>query len=520
MKFRYWNIGVDPRPRFWLVAALLLASIVSTGCEQKKSEAPASTNPSATTPTSVEASPAQVAPLAPTAHALGYKEFIIPLDGPLVVPPSRDAAAMPSGLIATGDLNGDKRTDLVVLISVTKADGPAVRRVVAFSGRDHASLWSIDAPLTWIPPNSKDETPESLVPSGLRTLPDINADGIPDIFVFGDGERPGFGAISGKDGSVLGLNPTPKDRLVQLVDVRNATDEIEAMFVFATWLTDEAEEAESRRLGFAMYSGKSFHRSVSFKKPFGRMGLRQTLLFGPFPDTNGDGVNEVLCYGVVPANRLATSDEPQFALVDGRRLKRWVLTQTREDPTLGPAFIAAPDIIFPDDFTDLVISSPADTTTQQPSRIGLYVLKQRSYRWELKGDAFPVGEDEEVGAAASPPRGDTTVQFGAPVVVVPDLDGDRHRDIATTILDPAQAGSRRLVTISSADGQLIAMRELPEANLRIEPHHDRIQMTAFPRDADSDATQIAVSGFVSNAAGVFPVVILIEATDSDSHADN
>ena len=36
------------------------------------------------------------------------------------------------------------------------------------------------------------------------------------------------------------------------------------------------------------------------------------------------------------------------------------------------------------------------------------------------------------------------VQFGAPVVVLPDLDGDTLRDVATTILDTTRAGSRRL----------------------------------------------------------------------------
>ncbi|MCB9854630.1 MAG: hypothetical protein H6818_03000 [Phycisphaerales bacterium] len=493
---------------------MLISSLLSAACDQKKTQAPSSPEPPATTaparPTTIDSSPEKPVSTTPSSKTIEFNEFIIPLDGPLVVPPSRDAAAMPSGLIAPGDLNGDKRTDLVALISMTNGDLPAVRRIVAISGADHAPLWSIDAPLFWTSPNSKDETPETLLPAGLRALPDINADGIPDVFVFGEGERPGFGALSGKDGAIIGLNSKPKDELIQLVDVRLPKEEVEAMFVFATRLKDDAEDAASQRLGFAIYSSKSFHRSVSFKKPFGRMSQRQTLLFGPFPDTNGDGVNEVLCYGVVPANRLAPSDEPQFALVDGQRIKRWVLTQTNEDPTKGPAFIAAPGVVFPDNFTDLVISSPADVTTEEPSRIGLYVLKQRSYRWELKGNAPLTSEKSD---AESPPMSGADIQFGAPVVIVPDLDGDKHLDVATTILNSSRVDSRRLVTMSSEDGHVIAMRDLPDAKLRIEPRYDRVQMTAFQRDADSEAAQIAVSGFLSNGEIDIPVVILFDAAD-------
>ncbi|MCA9225659.1 MAG: hypothetical protein KDA47_08605, partial [Planctomycetales bacterium] len=273
-------------------------------------------------PTPVEAPPEKTPAETPTPQsskpsAMPFNEHVIPLAGKLVTPERRDAAALPSGMIALGDVNDDKASDWVVLVDVVNSQGETTRRIQAISGADHTTLWSIDAPIKWDRPEADGATAQSLLPDGLRPLQDINDDQVPDVFLFGAGERPGFGAVSGKDGIVIGLNETPKNQLIQLVDVRIVTGDSHPDFVFATTLEDADGDETRGHMGFAVYNSTRFIRTVSFKKPFGRLSEGQSLLMGPFPDCNNDKVSEILCYGVIPPSRMRSEPEPQFAIVDG-----------------------------------------------------------------------------------------------------------------------------------------------------------------------------------------------------------
>lgn len=499
----------------WLALALLVH-----GCDRRNSNAPtsrAATEAVTQAPHSTEggSSPAESTPpesedenetALASAGKSPFNAHVIPVDGNIVVPSNRDAAGMPAGFIAAGDLDYDKQNDLVILVEKAATANAESRRITAISGDDHSVIWSVDAPLRR-KADPENKLPEAeLVPGGLRPIPDINDDTIPDIFVFSAGVPMGFAAVSGRDGTLIGINPEPKSELVNLVDVREVDGDTHPDFVFATNAIDEKDKLS--RLGFAVFSSGSFRRVVSFSRPFGRLALRQTLLFGPFPDLNGDKISEILCYGVVPSTRLNPQDEPQFALVDGQRLKRWVLTRTEEDPTRGPAFIAAPGDIYPDGFVDLVISSPGDTAAGKPSQLGLYVMKRLKYDWVDRGDAFGAkGSDDETGDVTT---AGMDVNFGAPVVAIPDQDGDTKPDVATTISDGTKHDERQLVLISSATGQLIRRVSLPDANASIDADRERVQMSAFSRNTTSGLNRIAVSGMINDGAAKRPAIILFD----------
>lgn len=493
-----------------LIAVSLLASACDRRAETTPGEAPANATtkkvttgaPDASNATDESADPGDRPTPAPSPTAFAYQPFVIPLNGEIVVPNRRDAAAMPAGLVAPGDVNRDEKTDLVVLIDASDVAGAATRRIVAMSGADHSILWSIDSPLRGKPDDKKDEPAPEIIAAGLRPLPDINDDTIPDVFVMGDGEHPGFAALSGKDGALIGINAQPKNALIQLVDIREATGDTYLDFIFATALENKSDAGEPERLGFAIYSSGNFRRAVSFKRPFGRMAKRQTLLFGPFPDSNQDDVPEILCYGVVPANRLNQEDEAQFALVDGKRLSRWVLTRTTADPTHGPSFIASPGIVIKDSFADIIISTPADASRGEPSGIGLYVMKRFGFEWQVRGN-------EAGGPAAGEANAETKASlsgYGAPLVVVPDVNGDGISDIATTITIGA-GDSRELLLLSSANGQVLDRPEGP-ADTAIEPRHDRVQCVAYADGGEPSSTMIALTGRTTRDGRDHPAIIL------------
>ncbi|HPF39868.1 MAG TPA: hypothetical protein P5081_01835 [Phycisphaerae bacterium] len=488
------------------VAASIGTTLAAAGCKPQAPRA-ASTAPAATTgrtaPTQVDAPPEKAPPETPARQtpkpsATTFNEHVIPLAGRLVTPQRRDAAALPSGMIAPGDLNNDRMSDWVVLVDVIDSQGGTKRQIQAISGADHTTLWAIDAPVTWDRPDADGATAQSLVPEGLRSLQDINDDQVPDIFLFGAGERPGFGAISGKDGIVIGLNATPKNQLIQLVDVRIVTGDSHPDFVFATTLDDADGDENRGHMGFAVYNSTRFIRAVSYKKPFGRLSEGQTLLMGPIPDCNNDKISEILCYGVIPSSRMRTQAEPQFAIVDGQRLRRWVLTRTHEDPTRGPSFMTTPGVVVKDSFPDLIISTPADEGAAKPSQFGLYVMKKLNYEWLLQGDK--PGAD---GAR-------TDVQFGGPVVLTVDLDEDGIPDVATTIVDAAKPTTRKVVAISSSKGVVLKDVVAPVAESRFESRRDRIQLATVPSDANATSTRIGVSGYVTNAGDDAPAILLID----------
>lgn len=500
-----------------LVISLIAAmTLTIDACKKPDSGTPAATG--TTLPAGDDSSTAAPSAKSPAtmepAAAPMFDAQLIALPGSIVVPASRDAAALPSGLIAPGDLNRDSSTDLVVLVDSEANVAAVTRQVVAYSGADHAILWSVDTPLATKKKIKGEETTERLKVSGLRCLPDVNDDDIPDIFVAGAGESPGFAVISGKDGSVIAMNASPKDKLIQLVDVREVTGDVHPDFIFATALEDASSDAGAERIGFAVYSGDHLQRAVSYRKPFGRMQSRQTLLYGPFPDSNGDKIDEILCYGVVPANR-SRSDEAQFALVDGRQLKRWVLTRTEEDPTQTKPFMTSPGVVVADNFADLVISTPVDAAEHLPSSLGFYVLKKLKYQWLLKGNSLTPDMWKALGHANSS-NTNADIQFGAPVVAIDDMDSDSHRDIATTVLDPKRSTSRRLVTISSATGRFIQVIDSESAFAKIEPMRDRVQMTAFHSKSGAGRQRIAISGRVSDKSRNSPAILLFDVGDESA----
>lgn len=452
---------------------------------------------------------------APTSPEFPYNEHVIPLHGSIVVPDRRDAAGMPSGLIVPGNLNFDKQPDLVVLLDDAGKDGTKRRRVVAISGADHSVLWSVDSPLQRAADEEKKEAAQELHVGGLRPLPDINADGTPDIFILGPGERPGMAALSGRNGDLIGINAKPKNRLIHLVDVREVTGDSHPDLIFATRLKNDAKGGDPTRIGFAVFSTDFFQRVVSLKRPFGRMSRQQTLLYGPFPDCDGDKIDEILCYGIVPANRITKHDEAQFSLVDGRHLKRWVLARTDVDPTIGPAFITSPGVIIPNQFADLpvqfadlVISTPADVESGRPSQIGCYVLKEKDYHWVLSGEDAANVEGGNENAATTSAAESRDVQFGAPLVVIPDLDDDSVRDVATTIIDPNAPDARRLVAVSSRKGRIIRSFESPAPNAHIEKQLKRVQMAVYA--TATGATRVAATGTFGDGNDRHSAIILYD----------
>lgn len=335
----------------------------------------------------------------------------------------------------------------------------------------------------------------------VRSLPDMNADGVPDIFVAGRGNPGGFAVLSGTDGGVLGVNATPKDEIDHLVDARDIDGDEKPDLVFAVRIHDDESDQPADRLCFAVYSGVHYKRVISFKKPFNRLGVRQALLFGGFPDTNADGVPEILCYGESAPFR----DRPQeghFALVLGQQFKHSRRTLAGFDPTTTDSFIACPGSVAPDRFPDLVVSTPS--SANMPSQLGLYVLKLQKFDWTLTGGDASAEISKRFGKESG-----QSIEFGAPIITVPDQDGDGLSDVATICSSSSTMSAAYLVVVSSRSGRILQI-ETGEKQARIDTDRRRVQLTLL-RATDGGATdRIAVTGQVDGTPQPTPAILFFE----------
>lgn len=277
--------------------------------------------------------------------------------------PDPAGTGVPASAIAVspGDLNSDGAGDIVAFSAPAAADPGLPGDIIAIDSMTGDLLWRhrlAGGPTASQPaattqaatqPAAAPQPAPRLPFGGLAALPDLNKDGVGDIYVSHPGDAPMFTFLSGRDGALIHQAHDFAGSLLPLRFDEFGGDKTPVL-VFAARNNPETTPARHRgpfRLMF--YSGTTFKRLLSRSNLWPRARAPYGLAVARVPDANG--VDDYLLQ-TLPDD---ASAEWALGLLDGKQFRisrRFVPALKRPS---GPFSFLAPGDLDADGRADLVV---------------------------------------------------------------------------------------------------------------------------------------------------------------------
>jgi hypothetical protein len=348
------------------------------------------------------------------------------------------------GLAAIGDINGDGYTDIIVAASRQKSlGGVDPGWIEAYSGKDGSLLWQASG----LTRDQVKENAQAYKLGPFSVLPDLNGDGVEDLYCREGWSHETALLISGKDGQVFGHYALPSNALTW------------ARLLCAIAQTDKTE------LAFFENRNRVLSLNAADLKPLGNAALilpevtELTILSTTFDNPRGNGDHHWLVRRDVVQSNKDSPYQYELAVVSGpdrSLVRRFVTDRPRHG---GRTVHACPGDLNGDGVPDLIVASSTGAGPDN-SRSSLRAISSADGRtlWMIGGHELPGGREMiVVDLKTRQERSEVDVEFGSQVIGLPDLDGDGATDLATTAFIPSGNQSRRgILIISGATGRVLA----------------------------------------------------------------
>jgi hypothetical protein len=348
------------------------------------------------------------------------------------------------GLASIGDINGDGYTDIIVAASRQKSVGGVdYDWIEAYSGKNGQLLWQTSG-LTR--EQAKNGKAYKLGP--FAVLPDLNGDGVPDLYCREGWSNDTALFISGKDGQVLGHYALPSNAFTwaRPLSAIPHTDKTELVFFENPNRVLSLDAADLKPLG----NGAPIWPDVT-----GEL----TILSTTFEGERGKGDHDWLVRRDVVQSNTDSPYQYELAVLSGRDrslVRRFVTDRPRHG---GRTLHACPGDLNGDGVPDFIVASSTGAGPDN-SRSFLRAISGADGRtlWTIGGDELPGGGETIVmDLKTRQRRSAVDVEFGSQVIPLPDLDGDGAPELATTAFIPSANQSRRgILIISGATSKVLA----------------------------------------------------------------
>lgn len=355
------------------------------------------------------------------------------------------------GLQPLGDINEDGYPDVVVALNRKGASAPVEHTwIEAYSGRDGDLLWSLQG--------KYDRDPQRSYRLGsVAVLKDLDGDGVRDVYCLEAHNKRSAFLISGRTGGVLGRYPIQRKPYFGLP--------IRCQDFNGDGVPDLLFSSDASPLTITILSGKDLVELAQLDNLWPQAGnVRIEWVLSIYHDENGDEIRECLVRRMLPRKADNSPATYEYVVLDG---ESFAVLRTFESPrprVTAKTFFAVADDLNGDGVGDFVFSSGAGGGLEgRQSLLRAVSGMDGAVIWDVGGNQVGVGAevwsvDVKTGERKSLGR---DVGFGNPIVVVPDLDGDRVDDIAA-LADSASARGTRpgVLMISGETGTIISTRAL------------------------------------------------------------
>jgi hypothetical protein len=388
------------------------------------------------------------------------------------------------GLVVLGDINGDQWPDFAVALrrkdGKTEAEKTAVE---AYSGKDGARLWQTRGQYA--------AGTDGYMLGHVTPVGDFDSDGVPDLYVLESWSKRSALVFSGKTGALLrrfrfepyGIYEQPLRS-----DDFNGDGVPDIVFL--------GREHQRNPLAIDVHSGKDF---ASLKGPGGLWAeatdRTRALALPEFHDVNGDGVSDWLVQRAVGRDREGYATHTEFAVVSGKEYGVLAKFQSpRPRITSSTAYSRTGDLNR-DGTKDLVFAAHSGGgPTGRTSLLRAVSVADGATLWQVTGHELPGGKRGFTVDVKTRQRQETPadVEFGSPVVVVPDRNGDGVDEIVTTAqVADGNASTTAVLVFSGSDGKLLATLRPAALQGFLNPY--RTQLIFLPAQAGGAPT-VAVAG--------------------------
>ena len=279
----------------------------------------------------------------------------------------------------------------------------------------------------------------------IALVGDLNNDGIRDVYCQEANSMRSALLFSGRDGRILGWYPTDRHSLyAQPVRCQDYNGDGVADLVFP--------DRKERPPGVEVLSGKDLSPLLRRDDIWPEAtGMFSGWVLPEFHDVNGDGVADCLLRRPLSKD----SREPRYlfemAVLSGKDFSMLRRFQTEWPRDHARTSYAKSADLNGDGVGDFVMASAAGAgQDSQTSLLRAVSGADGALIWQVSGDQLPGGRRQFAVDAKT--RGKTElsrdVLFGSPVVVAPDLNGDRVGEIVTAGQGAVEGKSRQCASSS------------------------------------------------------------------------
>lgn len=368
------------------------------------------------------------------------------------------------GLAVLGDVNADGLTDFAVSASRQGA-GAGVDRgwIAACSGKDGAFIWQVSG-------KSEEEAKVEGLEHGyhldaITVLDDLNGDGAPEIYCRDRWSHSNALIFSGDDGQRIGRYPIQRSGYMQRpLLCRDVDDDGVSDLIF--WARDD------EALGILALSGTDLSPVLERFDIWPEVNARWVdWLLPRYSDVDGDGALDALLRRGLQQNYTDEVYTYEFAALSGADFSILKTFETERPRVGGETHHAAAGDLNGDSVPDILMTAATGSgADNRASSIRAISGADGAVLWKVLGTQFEGGQETRLVDIKS---GQTTelapdIEFDAPVLATPDIDGDGVGDVATLAFAPGSGGSRNSVMMfSGVDGQPLEPLQLPEGQGRI-----------------------------------------------------
>ena len=364
------------------------------------------------------------------------------------------------GLHALGDINGDGYTDILVAAS-RQGRGGAVDRgwIEAYSSKDGTPLWQLSG--KGDKEAKADGNENGYHFKDVSLVGDLNSDGVRDIYCREAWSKRTAFLLSGRDGRRIGRYPIERtDYLRRPLRWQDVDGGGSIGLIFRRY-------NKFSPLALQVHSGTdlSLIRNVDNIWPQAKNSGAAWLL-PRFSDVDGDGISDC----VVRRGLRQSSTDPkysyEYAVLSGKDFSIIRRFETNRPRMGGDTVHARAGDLNGDSVEDILMAS---VTGAGQDNYGSFLRAisgtDGDVLWQVLGTELLGGRKQLTVDAKTGRRTElgADVEFGAPVIATPDLNGDDVHEVVTVADAPHDEGSRRAVLIfSGSDGQLLATLHVPK----------------------------------------------------------
>lgn len=414
-----------------------------------------------------------------------------------------DAAAesgLRGGLHAWGDLDGDGYDDVIVAFSRKSGVRPDLGWLEAWSPSTGERLWQVTG-VGSRPSEDKKRLIAGYSIGEITKIGDVDGDGVADIYCQRRLKRTVL-IYSGKSGDLL-ENRTKGDTPTFVTPVR--AQDVDGDGIDDLWFVAHRPQ----RFVVEQALGGAHVRDLPLQWPGIEGGQSVKVALPEFTDANQDGIAEVLLYRSLP-NPGGRVEQLEMAVLDGSTMQLLHKFPTPAPRVFGDTSFAAPGDVTGDGLPDIVKAVVCGAGEQgRTSHMQLIDGSSGNVVWKVTGDrAGGVQEfaiDMKTGEKTELPP---DIQYGGPIQVIRDLNGDGVPELATVCQTKGGAAGALFVH-SGREGQLLGTIAPQGDNVRLS---DRTRtQSVILRRTKRGAPEIILTGRNKQGDAVLIVLELPKA---------